>query len=164
MKRKTVYLYNPVTLTPTGDYEAQESPLEPGEFLLPVHCVDTPPPDAQPNQKVVFNGKDGWDVKTLPIPTETEKLEAAVEKYRIAVRQHMSAVAKASPERFNSISEAKSFVGTDNPLAAVSQAFQIWSAKVQVASNKGLASVLAGKEKLPPLDVFIKNLPEWRHP
>jgi hypothetical protein len=76
----------------------------------------------------------------------------------------MSSVARSSPERFNSISEAKSFVGTDNPLAPVSQAFQKWSALVLSDTNNKLTAVLDGSQPLPELDAFIAGLPKWSHP
>lgn len=162
--KKTVYLYDPVTLAPTAPYDAQESPLEPGVFITPVYCVDIPPPAAGPNQRVFFDGVSGWVIKDLPVPTHAEQLEASVAQLRLAVRQHMSAVAKASPERFNSISEAKSFVGTDNPYAAVSAAFQVWAAAVQTSANATLDAVLSGQSPLPSLDTLIASLPAWVHP
>jgi hypothetical protein len=162
--KKTVYLYDPVTLAPTAPYDAQESPLEPGVFITPVYCIDTPPPEAGPNQRVFFDGVSGWLVKDLPIPTQTEQLEASVAQLRLGVRQHMSAVAKASPERFNSISEAKSFTGTDNAYRTVSEAFVVWAAQVQTSANATLDAVLAGQAQLPALSDLIASLPTWEHP
>lgn len=162
--KKTVYLYDPETLKPIGEWECQPSPLEPGEFIIPKHSLPTPPPKPEEGKQVYFNRNDGWITVSTPVPTEEEILEAKVERYRVAVRQHMSQTARSSPERFNSISEAKSFVGTDNPFAAVSKAFQIWSATVQNVANKRLADILGGKEKLPELDAFIDSLPKWSRP
>jgi hypothetical protein len=162
--KKTVYLYDPITLAPIAAYDAQESPLEPGVFITPVYSVDTPPPVAGPNQRIFFDGVSGWVVKDLPVPTEAEQLEAQVASYRLAVRQHMSAVAKASPEHFNSISEAKSFTGIDNPYRAVSEAFTIWAAQVQTSANVTLDAVLNGEAPLPALDTLIASLPVWVHP
>lgn len=164
MKTKKVYTYDPNTLKPTGEWNCQPSPLEPGQFIVPEHCLDVPPPNAEEGKEVYFNRVDGWTVVTTPVPTDEEILEVKVEQYRLAVRKHMSKVAQSSPEKFNSISEAKSFVGTDNPLSAVSKAFQIWAATVQVDANKKLAEALAGKGKLPELEAFIDGLPKWKHP
>lgn len=162
--KKIVYTYNPETLEPTGEWPCQPSPLEPGEFIVPSHSVETPPPKPKEGEKVFFNRNDGWITVSTPVPTEEEILEAKIERYRMAVRQHMTKTAKSTPERFNSISEAKSFVGTENPLAAVSAAFQIWAAKVQVAANKKLADVSAKKDKLPEIEELIESLPKWSHP
>lgn len=43
MKTKTVYQTNPLGLY-VGPVQAEESPLEPGVFLVPGGCVETPPP------------------------------------------------------------------------------------------------------------------------
>lgn len=163
-KLKVVYLYDPATLRPTGAYQCYPSPLEPGKFIEPEHALDIPPPQPPEGKEVFYNRAGGWTVVTKPTPTEEEVLDNQVERYRLAVRKHMSAVAMASPEKFNSISEAKSYVGTDNPLATVSKAFQIWAANVQVDANKKLAKVLEEKGKLPELDAFINSLPKWSHP
>jgi hypothetical protein len=162
--KKTVYLYDPVTLAPTAPYDAQESPLEPGVFITPVYCVEIPPPESGANQRVFFDGVSGWVVKDLPVPTQAEQLEAAVAQLRLAVRQHMSATAQASPERFNSISEAKSFTGIDNPYRAVSEAFTVWASQVQTTANTTLDAVLAGQAPLPTLSALIASLPAWEHP
>lgn len=162
--KKTVYLYDPVTLQPTASYDAQESPLEPGTFITPIHCVDTSPPVPGANQAVFFDGVNSWVIRDLPIPTPEEILEADVASLRLAVRQFMSSVAKAAPERFNSISEAKSYAGVDNPYRTVSEAFVVWAASVQTASNATLDSVLAGDIPLPPIADLIASLPEWVHP
>jgi hypothetical protein len=48
---------------------ADESPLEPGVFLLPAGCVDLEPPTEIPaNNRVLFSGQ-GWVFE--PIPTVT---------------------------------------------------------------------------------------------
>lgn len=162
--KKTVYLYDPETLKPTGSYDCYPSPLEPGEYITPIHSLPHPPPAPEEGQAVYFNRVDDWTVVSTPIPTPEDVLSAKVEGYRMAVRQHMSTVARSSPERFNSISEAKSFVGTDNPLATVSAAFQVWAANVQTSANTTLDAVLAGTDPLPALDDFIASLPAWSHP
>jgi len=41
---KIVYLIDPTTGAFAGAYDAQESPLEPGEFIAPEHSVDVAPP------------------------------------------------------------------------------------------------------------------------
>jgi hypothetical protein len=159
-----VWLYDPVTLRPTGEYECQESPLEQGAYIIP-HCsLPFAPPAAGPNSSVFYNRADGWMVVNTPVPTAEDLLAVKVAQYRIAVRQHMSATAKNSPEHFNSISEAKSYASTVNPYTEVSKAFVNWSAAVLVASNAVLDNVLEGKATLPPVADLIESLPEWAHP
>ena len=41
---KTVFSFNPVTKEYVGAVQADESPLEPGEYLIPAHATSQPPP------------------------------------------------------------------------------------------------------------------------
>src|SRR5687768_16653936 len=161
---KTVYLYDPETLKPRGSYDCHPSPLEPGEYIIPIHSLPHPPPIPGEGEAVYFNRVDDWIIVSTPIPTPEDVLAGKVESYRMAARQHMSSVARSSPEKFNSISEAKSFAGVDNPLRTVSEAFIVWSANVQTSANATLDAVLAGTDPLPALDDFIASLPAWSHP
>lgn len=161
---KIVYTYDPETLKPAGSWECQPSPLEPGEYIVPEHSLPHPPPTPGEREAVYFNRNDDWIVTSTPIPTTEDVLAAKVESYRLAVRQHMTAVARSTSEHFNSISEAKSFAGIDNPFRAVSEAFVVWAAAVQTSANATLDSVLAGTDPLPELDDFISSLPKWSHP
>lgn len=61
MTTKTVFLFHPLTGVFDGVYEAQESPLEPGEFLIPVASTVQQPPEVAERQVAVFrNG--AWSV------------------------------------------------------------------------------------------------------
>ena len=55
-----VYNYNPDTKEFTGASRANESPREPGVFLLPANATFKPAPGAGPGQVVLWNGTD-WD-------------------------------------------------------------------------------------------------------
>ncbi|MDR2308856.1 MAG: hypothetical protein LBE53_16890 [Paucimonas sp.] len=59
-KTKTVYQTSPVGLF-TGITEADESPLEPGVFLVPGGCVETPPPLIPENKAAHWNGQ-AWSL------------------------------------------------------------------------------------------------------
>ncbi|PWE46184.1 hypothetical protein C9I50_00435 [Pseudomonas prosekii] len=58
MKKKIVFQTNQLGLF-TGKAEADESPLEPGVFLIPGGCVETPPP-AIPDNKAACWSNDKW--------------------------------------------------------------------------------------------------------
>jgi hypothetical protein len=61
MTTKTVYQTNPQGLY-VGPAEADESPLEPGVFMIPAGCVESPPPVHIPELKAAcWNGK-AWQL------------------------------------------------------------------------------------------------------
>ena len=62
-----IYHYNPDTGIYVGEGVADESPLEPGVWMIPANSVTTAPPDAGENQFIVFNNGN-WEVNTVPEP------------------------------------------------------------------------------------------------
>jgi hypothetical protein len=54
MTIKTVYLYDENTGEHKGAYEAHESPLEPGQFITPIHSSPVPPPLIGVNEVAVM--------------------------------------------------------------------------------------------------------------
>jgi hypothetical protein len=68
---KTAYQYDHAGLL-QGFTEADESPLEPGVYLLPARCTLVPPPDATEDTWPRWNGS-AWQLVTRPAPaTSTE--------------------------------------------------------------------------------------------
>ena len=62
-----IYHYNPKTGRFTGQDVADESPLEPGVFLIPDHATELEPPAYSNTEQAVF--VDGaWEVQPLPEP------------------------------------------------------------------------------------------------
>lgn len=59
---KIIYHYHPQTSIFLGTTEADESPLEPGVFLLPAHATEAQPPVAGDREAAVF-GEDGWTLQ-----------------------------------------------------------------------------------------------------
>ncbi|MCE5274868.1 MAG: phage tail assembly chaperone [Deltaproteobacteria bacterium] len=57
----TIYHYHPTTGEYLGKELADESPLEPGIFLLPAHATAAPPPQPSADEVVVFLG-GAWQV------------------------------------------------------------------------------------------------------
>lgn len=64
--RKTAYQFDYAGLF-IGFTEADESPLEPGVYLLPARCTLTPPPDAAEDTWPRWNGS-AWQLVTRPQP------------------------------------------------------------------------------------------------
>ena len=54
----------------TGLVTADESPLEPGVFLIPGGCVDAPTPTISEGQRAKWNGS--WVVEDIPEPEPVE--------------------------------------------------------------------------------------------
>ena len=50
----------------TNESLADESPLEPGKFLIPALATEIAPPKATKGKMVVFNGDD-WELQDLPV-------------------------------------------------------------------------------------------------
>lgn len=57
----------------TGLTVADESPLEPGVFLLPGGSIDVPPPSVPAGQRAKWNGS--WVFENLPEPEPEPELE-----------------------------------------------------------------------------------------
>ena len=53
-----------------GTTIADESPLEPGVFLLPAGTVDTPPPIVPEGKRAKWIGE--WLIEDIPLPPEPE--------------------------------------------------------------------------------------------
>ena len=57
-----VYQYDEITKIHTGNIQAQESPREPGKYLIPANATNLPPPPTDKNECAVWeNGK--WMLK-----------------------------------------------------------------------------------------------------
>jgi len=74
-----VYTYNPVTGELVGISEADESPLEPGNFLMPAYSTELEPPAFNPQSEIVYFDKDEkvWRKQDLdsepPVPLISDK-------------------------------------------------------------------------------------------
>lgn len=67
-----VYHYDPTTGVSTGfSSEADESPLEPGVFMIPAYATEQQPPEAAEGQVAVFLG-DMWQLENIPPPPAPE--------------------------------------------------------------------------------------------
>jgi hypothetical protein len=64
---KDAYSFHPSTGVFLGVDFAQESPLEPGIFLLPAGATFVEPPQVSDGQQAVWNG-NSWEVQDIPPP------------------------------------------------------------------------------------------------
>lgn len=79
METKTVYQYDIAGMY-VGPTEADESPLEPGVFLIPARCVEVAPPEYSGDQWPRWNGAT-WQLVTITPVTDNAEIDP-VEKLR----------------------------------------------------------------------------------
>lgn len=68
---KTVYLYNPDdSYKFYGPYDCHESPLEPGEYIVPTHCTEVKPPYFDETKICTWNETESeWVLTDVPVIT-----------------------------------------------------------------------------------------------
>lgn len=89
-----IYHYHPSTGAFTANGEADESPLEPGVFMIPAHATDIAPPVAQPGYIRRFvAGVWGYAPEEKPTQEPTPEPEPAVPD-KISDRQFFHVLAK----------------------------------------------------------------------
>jgi hypothetical protein len=85
---KKVFSYHPESGEFTGETISDESPLEPGVWLMPAFSTDVTPPDFQQGMARVWNGQS-WEFKTIEQKTSVGSVEedkaAAIIKQRNAL-------------------------------------------------------------------------------
>lgn len=64
-----IYNYHPVTFVFIGESVADESPLEPGVFLIPAQATTVKPPTVTPPKQAVWRNNK-WKVEQIPVPKE----------------------------------------------------------------------------------------------
>lgn len=79
MTTKIVYQYDIAGMF-TGETEADESPLEPGVFLIPARCVEVAPPAYSGDQWPRWNGAQ-WELITVS-PAKDNQQTSPVDKLR----------------------------------------------------------------------------------
>lgn len=79
MKTKPVYQYDVAGLF-VGQTDADESPLEPGVFLIPARCVEVAPPEFSGDQCPRWNGAK-WELISVS-PTNDNQPASPVDKLR----------------------------------------------------------------------------------
>lgn len=85
--KKTVYLYDE-TGRYNGKYDAQESPLEPGTFIVPARSTDVAPPSVGGNQFAQWDGTQ-WLVEDVATPPGPAPYSPAIgdTNYRALIRR-----------------------------------------------------------------------------
>lgn len=79
MTTKIVYQYDIAGMF-TGETEADESPMEPGVFLIPAYCVEIAPPEYSGDQWPRWNGAK-WQLVTVTPANDNAEIDP-IEKLR----------------------------------------------------------------------------------
>jgi hypothetical protein len=64
-----IFNFNPETKAYSGQTQANESPREPGVYLLPANATTLEPPAARDGFISVWGGSS-WQVESIPLPPE----------------------------------------------------------------------------------------------
>jgi len=76
-----------------GESIADESPLEPGKFLIPALATEIAPPKATKGKMVVFNGNN-WELQDLPVEPIIDNSEwEALKSARLAILEKLGLTA-----------------------------------------------------------------------
>lgn len=79
-----IYNYHPESGNYIGTGKADESPLEPGVFLVPAFATDIEPPKYNAEtQYIVFVG-EAWEVKDIPSPEPEPEPEPLTKAQKVA--------------------------------------------------------------------------------
>ncbi len=70
-----IYNYDPFTKIFVSEENADESPLEPGVYLIPAHATTLQPPEYNKEKEFCFFNEDKWEIKDIPIPIEDDKID-----------------------------------------------------------------------------------------
>lgn len=76
-----IYNWHPITKEFVGTSKADESPLEPGVYLVPAYATQTPIPEGplEENKIIVWNNiENKWDEKEIKIKEQNPKLELSI--------------------------------------------------------------------------------------
>lgn len=115
-------------------YIAQESPLEPGVFLVPTNATEIPPPKTSENERAVWSGQ-GWTV-------------SAVNQDTCTVAEALTAKKKAIEERSNMLQQ-QNFVYNGREFYADGWATKTLESCLSVSLALGLAATDPVRVPLP---------------
>lgn len=164
-KQKIVYQTNEQHLL-VGTTLADESPLEPGVWLIPGGCVELAPPAATPGMRVRWQ-QTQWalePIPTAPVDPSVAEPEDPMQTYIGIIQQHLDG--KAREFGYDNLISGISYA--DEPAVpkfqAEGQALRAWRSKVWAFGYDYLAKVQAGEQALPTPDQLLAELPAFELP
>jgi hypothetical protein len=155
-----IFNYDPTTSALIGAGIADESPLEPGEFIVPAYATAIAPPDVPAGKYAAFDG-EAWQLldATGAIPEAlAETAEQTIARYEAALDAWLDA--KARMHRYDNRFAFALRAAYAGPWQAEGVAFAQWMDACNIAAFEVLTEVQAGTLALPSIDDFIAALPE----
>ena len=141
---------------------ADESPLEPGVFLIPSRAVDIPPPKVPDGKYAKWNGTlfEFFPIpepEPEPIP-EPQTPEQIIAQYTAGVQQHLDAFART--RNYDGILSAATYATSTVPKFAAEGQYAVETRDATWAkSYEVMAEVEAGTRPMPTLEELIAELP-----
>ena len=146
-----------------GTTFAQESHLEPGEFLIPGGAVDRVPPDVPEGHRAKFVGED-WVFEPLPVPPVDEPIAAEPTPEQLmaaltaAVQSYIDAPAQAWG--YDDARSAVTYLGDPHPqFDAEAVAIRDFRSACWVTAGQIRDAVLAGTRPEPDREALLLELP-----
>ncbi|KRE22563.1 hypothetical protein ASE66_25570 [Bosea sp. Root483D1] len=138
-----------------GQVTADESPLEPGVFLIPAGCVAATPPVVEEGQSARWDGV-GWVVVEPAPPPEPPP--TTVDDYRFAIQSHLDATARQ--RNYDGALTCSSYVNSTNPGWAIEAlAFVTWRDAVWTYAYAEFGKVQSGEREQPSVAEILAELP-----
>lgn len=131
------------------------------EARAPGQSIADLPAEARAEIEAVWTPQFVADFQAA-VEAETQPEPLTIEDYRLAIQEHVDAVARA--RHYDSGVSLASYVASTNPLwSAEAQAFVAWRDAVWAYAYTELDKVMAGERAQPTIAEFIAELPaiEW---
>lgn len=143
-----------------GAAVADESPLEPGVWLIPAGAIDAPPPEIPDGSLARWDG-DGFVIEAIPAPEvvspsapSSAELQA---KYTALLDARIDSEAKS--HGYDNRVTCSMRAGYAGPYQAECLAFALWMDACYESGQQVLADVTAGARPMPTPEAFLAELP-----
>lgn len=159
-----IYHYSHKTGEYIGTGVADESPLEPGVWLIPANATSIPPLQPLDGHIVTFMG-DAWEyIPVTPPPPEPEPTEAEIlATMKSAIQGYLDT--KPKEREYDGILSLCTYATSTNPkFAAEGQAGVEWRDAVWAKSYEIMAAVKAGERPIPTKEELLAEMPVFKWP
>lgn len=160
----TIYHFDPVTRALRGESVADESPLEPGVFLIPANATGLVPPAVPAGKYAAFDG-ERWQLldDVGPVPEViAETPEQTIARYEAALDAHLDATARM--HRYDNRFTFALRAAYPGPWHADGVAFASWMDACNAQAYALLQSVMLGEAQMPSIADFLAAFPPFALP